>query len=142
MSKYCEEDAHLDEEDKRQQGILTNDGVIVDGELVIERQKEPRFKSLTMLQQLEVEQMAKAIMRDYPDIERWWADSIAYYCVKEPEKAKKYAEENEHKLFQSYDTANTHFKDIEKENPHITPVGSFADYNMLQGNVKLEKVKE
>ena len=119
MSKYVEEDKHLDEENKRQQGYLTNDGVVVDGKLVIERQKEPRFKGLTMLQQLEVEQMSKALMRDYPDIERWWTDTIAYHCVKNPERAKKYAEENEHKIFQSYDTANSHFKNIEKENPHV-----------------------
>lgn len=142
MSKHVIEDAHLDEKEKRQQGYISNDGVVVDGELVIERQKEPRFKSLTMLQQLEVEQMSKAIMRDYPDIERWWADTIAYHCVKEPERAKKFAEENEHKIFQSYDEANNHFKKIETENPHIKPVGSFVDYNMLQGNNKLEKVSE
>lgn len=143
MSEYVEEDKHLDnDEDKRQQGYLTNDGVVVDGELVIERQKEPRFKGLTMLQQLEVEQMSKALMRDYPDIERWWTDTIAYHCVKNPERAKKYAEENEDKIFQSYDKANSHFKKIEKENPHIKPVGSFVDYNMLQANDKLEKVSE
>ena len=143
MSKYVEEDKHLtNEEDKGQQGVLTNDGVVVDGKLVIERQKEPRFKGLTMLQQLEVEQMSKAIMRDYPDIERWWTDTIAYHCVKNPEQAKKFAEENEDKIFQSYDKANSHFKNIENENPHIKPVGSLVDYNMLQCNTKLQKVSE
>lgn len=124
MSKYVEEDAHLDnDEDKRIQGDLTTQGVLVDGEVKIERNRERRFpKSLTMLEELELERQVKAMCRDFPNLDPWWAETILYMCMKDPEGAKKYAEENEDKLFSNPVKDKEYFNKIEKDNPHIIKV--------------------
>ena len=124
MSKYVEEDAHLDnDEDKRLQGDLLNEGVVVDGEVKIERNRQRRFpKSLTMLEELELERHVKAMCRDFPNLDPWWAETILYMCMKDPEGSKKYAEENEHKLFNNSIKDKEYFNQLENNNPHIIKV--------------------
>jgi len=102
------------------QGYLTHAGVeLEDGTIAIERQKAKKYKDLTDEQNDTLERWTKEACRDYPHADRWWMESIAYYCLMKPDEAKKYAEENQDKIYQSRATQNACWDRIEKENPHV-----------------------
>lgn len=103
-----------------EQGYLTHDGVeLEDGTIAITRQKAKKYEDLTDEQNDTLERWTKQACRDYPENDRWWMESIAYYCLMKPEEAKKYAEENQDKLYQTRATQNACWERIERENPHV-----------------------
>jgi len=81
--------------------------------------KAKKYADLTDLQNDTLERWTKQACRDYPDADKWWMQSIAYYCLMKPEEAKKYAEENQDKLYQTRATQNACWERIERENPHV-----------------------
>jgi len=123
------------------QGQLTHKGVEVDGEIKIPRQKPKKYADLTTEQNYTLERWTKEALRDYPTMDPWWAETIAYHCLVKPEEAEKYAGENEDKIFQTYEEANACWNKIEQENKHVERESPFVDFNMLQGNVNFELFK-
>ena len=110
-----------EDEDKKEieQGELLHNGVYVDGKLRIERAKQGKFKSLTNDQQITLERWTNQAMRDFPDVERFYVESIMLKCILEPEESKKYAEDNYHKIFGDEITSREKFNKIEDENDNV-----------------------
>lgn len=103
-----------------EQGYLTHDGVeLEDGSIAIERQKAKKYADLTDEENDTLQRWTKQACRDYPENDQWWMESIAYYCLTKAEEAKKYAEENQDKLYQTAKQQRQCWDRIEKENPHV-----------------------
>lgn len=105
---------------KFKQGYLTQDGVeLEDGSIAIKRQKAKKYADLSNEENDTLERWTKQACRDYPDADPWWMESIAYYCLTKSEEAKKYAEDNQDKLYQTAKQERQCWERIEKENPHV-----------------------
>jgi len=105
---------------KFEQGYLTHDGVeLEDGSIAIQRQKAKKQADMTDEENDTLERWTNQACREYPNADRFWMESISYYCLMKPDEAKAYAENNQDKLYQSRATQNECWDRIEKENPHI-----------------------
>ena len=105
---------------KFEQGYLTHQGVeLEDGSIAIQRQKAKKQADMTDEENDTLERWTNQACREYPNADRFWMESIAYYCLMKPDEAKTYAENNQDKLYQSRATQNDCWDRIEKENPHI-----------------------
>ena len=102
------------------QGQLTPQGVDVDGEIVIERQKAKKHSDLTIEQNYTLERWTKEALRDYPNMDPWWAETIAYYCLAKPTEAEKYAADNVDKIFQTSVKKDDCWNKILKDNPNLS----------------------
>lgn len=134
MAEIVEEALALPQEFK--QGELTPQGVEVEGEVVIQRQKGKKHGDLTIEQNYTLERWTKEALRDYPNMDPWWAESIAYYCLVKPEEAEEYASANASKIFQTFNDANECWKKIEEGNSNAKRDMPFVDFNMFKTDVK------
>ena len=100
-------------------GRLTNNGVVVDGQIEIQRAQDQRFKKLTIEQQMTLDRWTLQAMKDYPNLEKFYVESIMYKCIIDPEGSEKYAKDNYHKLYEAHSGEET-FTRIENENDNVS----------------------
>tara|TARA_R100000541_G_scaffold57488_1_gene67656 strand:+ start:370 stop:783 length:414 start_codon:yes stop_codon:yes gene_type:complete len=122
-------------------GFLTHQGVENDeGEIIIPRHKPKKHPDLTTEENYILERWTKQGIRDYPDIDPFWVETIMYHCIAKSEEAEKYAGENEHKIFQTRSEAEDCWKKIEKVNTNVTRAKSEYHYTHL--GEELEEIEE
>lgn len=122
-------------------GFLTHKGVVNDnGEIIIPRHKPKKHADLSIEQNYTLERWTKQAIRDYPDIDPFWVESIAYHCLVKPEEAEKYASENEDKIFQTRSEVEECWKKIEKDNTNVTRAK--PEYHYTHLGEQLEEIEE
>ncbi len=101
-------------------GVLTQRGVSVDGEIVYKRAGDSKFKKLTYEQQMTLDNWTKKAMVDFPEVEKFYIESIFYKCIIDPKGTEQYAKDNYHKLYEDEDNSGEQFKQIVSDNSNVS----------------------
>jgi len=93
------------------------------GNLLFERCNDKDLQSLTADENLKLKIWTENLKKDFPEMDITWCEWIAYYCIKEPDKAEAYYDKNKNKKqVENIKKSQEVFNKIEKENDNIIKV--------------------